>query len=315
MKTQTTDYYRLLGVRPDATVLLIKKAYRKLAKQYHPDVNHASDAAERFREITEAYDTLIDPDRRRRYDRLHGTGHTSSGEDGESSGYYRTRDDTRTSTGSSQRDSSPMASRIIQVLEEIWMEIRRWHPDIPPAVIIIASGTGGKHARFGHHDPGRWTAAGQQLPEIMISGEGLRRTPDEVLGTLLHEAAHALAHAHGIKDTSRQGRYHNKHFKAYAEQLGLTLTHDDHHGWSASTITATTRLLYTGQLDVLAQAMTLWRHSETTTGPTARRTSNFIAAICPCGRSIRIAASTLAEAPITCQACDGDFQAKNAPDA
>ena len=61
MKTQTKDYYRLLGVRPDATVLLIKKAYRKLAKQYHPDVNDSPDAAERFREITEAYDTLTDP--------------------------------------------------------------------------------------------------------------------------------------------------------------------------------------------------------------------------------------------------------------
>ena len=61
----------------------------------------------------------------------------------------------------------------------------------------------------------------------MISGEGLRRTPDEVLGTLLHEAAHALAHARGIKDTSRQGRYHNKHFKTCAEQLGLAVEHDD----------------------------------------------------------------------------------------
>ena len=61
--------------------------------------------------------------------------------------------------------------------------------------------------------------------------------------------------------------------------------------------------------------MTLWRHGETTTGPTARRNTNFIAAICPCGRTIRVAASTLAEAPITCQACGEDFQAKNADDA
>ena len=53
------------------------------------------------------------------------------------------------------------------------------------------------------------------------------------------------------------------------------------------------------------------RLDETTTGPATKRNSNFIAAICPCGRSIRVAASTLAEAPITCQACDGDFQAKN----
>ena len=61
--------------------------------------------------------------------------------------------------------------------------------------------------------------------------------------------------------------------------------------------------------------MTLWRHGETTTGPATRRNSNLIAASCPCGRSIRVAASTLAEAPITCQACDGDFQAKNPDDA
>jgi hypothetical protein len=58
--------------------------------------------------------------------------------------------------------------------------------------------------------------------------------------------------------------------------------------------------------------MTLWRHGETTTGTATRRNTNLIAAICPCGRSIRLAASTLAEAPIICQACDGKFQAKTA---
>ena len=73
MRTQDKDYYALLGVDPDATAEQIKKAYRTLAKQYHPDVNNSPDAAERFREIIEAYDTLIDPARRRRYDQLHGT--------------------------------------------------------------------------------------------------------------------------------------------------------------------------------------------------------------------------------------------------
>jgi hypothetical protein len=58
--------------------------------------------------------------------------------------------------------------------------------------------------------------------------------------------------------------------------------------------------------------MTLWRHGETITGATPRRNTNFIPAICPCGRSIRLAASTLAEAPIICAACDGKFQAKTA---
>ena len=44
--------------------------------------------------------------------------------------------------------------------------------------------------------------------------------------------------------------------------------------------------------------------------PGTRRNTNLLAAVCSCGRSIRVAASTLAEAPITCQACDGDFQPK-----
>jgi curved DNA-binding protein CbpA len=312
--TTATDYYALLGIPPDATPAQIKSAYRKLAKQLHPDVNNSSDAAEKFRQITEAYDTLTDPDRRRRYDRLHGTRRTTFTEEDEWSKYTRAGHGTRTGNGSASGNGSQTASRILKVLEDIWLEIRRWHPEIPPAVIIIASGTEGKQARLGHHAPGRWNVAGQQYAEVMISGEGLRRTPNEVLGTLLHEAAHALACERGIKDTSRQGRYHNKAFKTCAEQLGLTVEHDDRFGWSAATITSATEFAYARQLRDLADAMTLWRHGETTTGPTTRRNSNLIAAACPCGRSIRVAASTLAEAPITCQACDQDFQAKN-PDS
>ena len=310
MTTTTTDYYALLGVDPGATSAQIKSAYRKLAKHYHPDVNTSPDAAERFREITEAYDTLTDPDRRRRYDRLYGT-RTGTGT-GTRSGNASSGNRTRTGNGSSNGDGSQAASRILKVLEETWLEIRRWHPDIPPAVIIIASGTDGKHPRWGHHAPGRWNVNGEQTTEIMISGEGLRRTPHDVFGTLLHEAAHALAHARGIKDTSRQGRYHNKQFKNCAEELALTVTHDDRNGWAATTLTPAAERAYARQLDALTQAMTLWRHGETTTGTATRRNTNLIAAICLCGRSIRLAASTLAEAPIICQACDGKFQAKTA---
>ncbi len=313
MTTTTTDFYALLGVEPGATAAQIKSAYRKLAKQYHPDLNNSPDAAEKFREITEAYDTLTDPGRRRRYDRLHGTRRTTfTGED-EWSRY--TRPGTGNGSANGSRNVSQAASPILKILEETWLEIRRWHPDIPPAIIIIASGTDGKNPRWGHHAPGRWNVNGQQYAEVMISGEGLRRTPKDVLGTLLHEAAHALAHARGIKDTSRQGRYHNKHYKTCAEQLGLAAEHDQRNGWAATTVTDVTKIAYARQLAGLAQAMTMWRHGETTTGPATKRSTNLIAAACPCGRSIRVAASTLAEAPITCHACDGDFQAKNPADA
>src|SRR5258708_23172589 len=67
MATQT-DYYVLLGVSRQATDEQIRSAYRKLARQYHPDVNSASDAAERFKAVTEAYEVLTDPQRRQRYD-------------------------------------------------------------------------------------------------------------------------------------------------------------------------------------------------------------------------------------------------------
>jgi curved DNA-binding protein len=65
------DYYAVLGVAPDADDQAIKQAYRKLARQYHPDVNPGdTQAEERFKEINEAYQALSDPERRRKYDEL-----------------------------------------------------------------------------------------------------------------------------------------------------------------------------------------------------------------------------------------------------
>ncbi len=64
------DYYDILGLQRKAEPAQIKKAYRKLAKQYHPDVNKSADAATRFNEIQEAYDVLGDAEKRKRYDRF-----------------------------------------------------------------------------------------------------------------------------------------------------------------------------------------------------------------------------------------------------
>lgn len=64
------DYYEILGVPRDATEADIKKAYRKLAMQYHPDVNKSPDANEVFKEINEAYQVLSDPEKRATYDRF-----------------------------------------------------------------------------------------------------------------------------------------------------------------------------------------------------------------------------------------------------
>ncbi len=63
------DYYKVLGVDRKATQEDIKKAYRKLARQYHPDTNKDPGAEDRFKQISEAYDVLGDPDKRKKYDR------------------------------------------------------------------------------------------------------------------------------------------------------------------------------------------------------------------------------------------------------
>ena len=65
------DYYKTLGVSKDASQSEIKKAYRKLARQYHPDVNPDDpNAEEKFKEINEAYQVLSDDDKRKKYDRF-----------------------------------------------------------------------------------------------------------------------------------------------------------------------------------------------------------------------------------------------------
>src|SRR6266550_137168 len=63
-----TDYYAALGVRRDADADEIKKAYRRLARELHPDVNPDPQTQERFKEITQAYEVLSDPGKRQMYD-------------------------------------------------------------------------------------------------------------------------------------------------------------------------------------------------------------------------------------------------------
>ena len=64
------DYYKTLGVERNATDDAIKKAYRKLARKYHPDVSKEPDAEAKFKEVAEAYETLKDPEKRAAYDQL-----------------------------------------------------------------------------------------------------------------------------------------------------------------------------------------------------------------------------------------------------
>ena len=68
------DYYKILSVAPDADSKTIKTAYRKLARKYHPDVSEHREAEEKFKQVSEAYEVLKDPQKRAQYDELREQG-------------------------------------------------------------------------------------------------------------------------------------------------------------------------------------------------------------------------------------------------
>jgi len=199
------------------------------------------------------------------------------------------------------------ASLLLAALEHAWQTIRTRHPDVPEAVLVVASGSEGKRLNLGHFAPHRWQVNGADRHEVLVGGEGLHRGPLEVLGTLLHEAAHGLAQARSIQDTSRQGRYHNRRYAHLAGELGLEVASVKPIGWSATTVPEHTAAGYTSQLEELQAALVLWRRHEHRIG-TGGRSRNLLAAACACGRRLRVAKATLAEAPILCGACEQPFE-------
>jgi len=84
------DYYSILGVEKNVTDAGLKKAYRKLSKQYHPDVNPDASAAVKMQEINEAYNTLSDPQKKAEYD-AGGGGNSGGGSGGRPAGRGHTQ--------------------------------------------------------------------------------------------------------------------------------------------------------------------------------------------------------------------------------
>jgi len=203
-----------------------------------------------------------------------------------------------------------LSAPMVAALERAWAAIRDRHAELPAVVLVLGAGsTGSPNSRLklGHFAAMRWHHGTDRLPEVFIGGEGLARGPVGVLGTLLHEAAHALADVRQVKDTSRQGRWHNARFKALAEEVGIEVTKDPRIGWSPTHVPEHTRAAYTDTLRDLDAALGLHRARETPGDPTGK-TKTPPPCVCECGRRIRVAPSVLDAGPITCGVCGTPFQ-------
>jgi hypothetical protein len=214
-----------------------------------------------------------------------------------------------TVTRTCQEDTFTSAA-LVGALESAWTAIRTAHPEIPAAIIVIGSGSSSTKAnelKYGHFASLRWQHGDTRLPEVLVSGEGLRRTPAEVFTTLLHEAAHGLADVRGIQDTSRQGRWHNRHFANLASELGLTATKDDKLGWSPCILRPETANRFSSVLNELGQAMRAFRHPEELVVKTRTNNNNGAVLTCDCPRKIRTSVKVADEGPILCGNCDSPF--------
>ena len=167
------------------------------------------------------------------------------------------------------------------------------------------------------------------MAELFVGGEGLARDPVDVLGTLLHEAAHGLAATREIKDTSRAGAYHNQRYKQLAEELGLTIERHPTIGWTITTVPAATAAVYAREVEQLRAAIAHVRESEhdarrggragSPGGDEAGEGAEEAAAgarsaptyLCACQppRRLRMAPTVYALAEVLCGACEQPFAA------
>lgn len=154
-----------------------------------------------------------------------------------------------------------LGANIVNVVESIWRQVQKFAADggdvIPDVVVVTGSGISGPYITFGHVALERWAARAKEgkLLELFIAGETLAMGAEKVVEVVLHEAAHVLATVRGVKDTTRQNRYHNMNFVHMARTFGLDYLHAKPHadrGYSACQLTDLGRQAWQPEIDRVA---------------------------------------------------------------
>ena len=187
---------------------------------------------------------------------------------------------------------------------------------LPNVIIVIDRDTTSKNGsvKYGHITtaPAWATEAGEGFHEIVLTGEGLRRGGRETAGTLLHEMAHAVNIAKGVKDCDSNGR-HNKHFKTTAEGVfNLTITEDGARGWSGTEVTDECAETWGDMISRLDRAISLVSCVLKTGDKEKKRNKNLLVGICSCAEDnkTRASAKRLAKG-IRCEECEELFVAQD----
>ena len=211
---------------------------------------------------------------------------------------------------------------LIEALTRIWSRIRVYHPEVPGVMLLAAPSPRGDLSVLGHFAPLRWRGKkqeGSHHHEVVVVAEHLDRNPADIVGTLIHEAAHALNFEKGISDCTRS-QYHNQHFKTAATVLGLTVEQVRHYGYAITRLTPETEARYHEDIQHLSDILIHRAKPVTTLGPAPsggntpekgqedKPTSRLRKATCPCSFIIRVAKSTMDQTVIRCDTCGDPFQ-------
>ena len=206
-------------------------------------------------------------------------------------------------------------NRVTQYLNKVFKLINSEYFDneLEMPTITIQSTVGA----YGHVTTSKvWkTESGKASYELNIGADYLDRPIENIVATLIHEGCHLYAMQNGIKDTSNRGVYHNKRFKALAEDRGLIIEKHSRYGW---TITTPSEATINFCIDNNLQEVLITRHTGITftgvgTGkngngtpvkPTAPKKGNSIKWICPCCGAIVRSTKIL---NIVCGDCNEKF--------
>lgn len=206
-------------------------------------------------------------------------------------------------------------NRVTQYLNKVFKLINSEYFDneLEMPTITIQSTVGA----YGHVTTSKvWkTESGKASYELNIGADYLDRPIENIVATLIHEGCHLYAMQNGIKDTSNRGVYHNKRFKALAEDRGLIIEKHSRYGW---TITTPSEATISFCIDNDLQEVLITRHTGITftgvgTGkngngtpvkPTAPKKGNSIKWICPCCGAIVRSTKIL---NIVCGDCNEKF--------